>query len=69
MGIFTDRFTLLKKADKPLYTAPQSVQQQIEILRIAKDGIFENTKIDTAEYTALQILIMLRFRKVINMSS
>ena len=44
MGIFTDRFTLLKKADKPLYTAPQSVQQQIEILRIAKDGIFENTK-------------------------
>lgn len=44
MGIFTDRFIQLKKADKPLFAAPKSVQQQIEILRIAKDGIFENTK-------------------------
>lgn len=44
MGIFTDRFIQLKKADKPLFAVPKSVQQQIEILRIAKDGIFENTK-------------------------
>ncbi|MBO1695201.1 VirB4-like conjugal transfer ATPase, CD1110 family [[Clostridium] symbiosum] len=44
MGLFTDGFIGLKKGDKPLYKTPKSVQQQIEILRIAKDGIFENTK-------------------------
>lgn len=44
MGIFTNRFMRLKKAEKPEYKTPKSVQEQIEISRIAKDGIFEIAK-------------------------
>lgn len=42
MGIFMrDRLSLLKKASEPLYKTPKSVQETIEILKIAKNGIFE----------------------------
>ena len=41
MGLFTDAFSELKKADKPLYRTPKSLQETIEIMRIAENGIFE----------------------------
>ena len=41
MGLFSDRFTELKKADMPLYRTPKSIQETIEIKKIAENGIFE----------------------------
>ena len=41
MGLFTDGFALLKKAGEPLYKTPRSVQQTIEIMKVAENGIFE----------------------------
>jgi len=41
MGMFSDRFSLLKKASEPLYKTPKSVQETIEILKISESGIFE----------------------------
>lgn len=42
MGIFgRDRLSQLKKASEPLYKTPRSVQEAIEILKIAQNGIFE----------------------------
>ena len=41
MGLFTDGFKELKKADEPLYKTPKSIQQIIEINKIAENGIFE----------------------------
>ena len=41
MGLFTDGFKELKKADEPLYKTPKSIQQTIEINKIAENGIFE----------------------------
>lgn len=39
--MFSDRFSLLKKASEPLYKTPKSVQETIEILKISESGIFE----------------------------
>ena len=44
MRFFTDAFLELKKADEPLYRVPKSVQETIEIMRIAENGIFEVAK-------------------------
>ena len=44
MGIFTDGFKELKKASEPLYRTPKSIQETIEIISIAENGIFEVTK-------------------------
>nr|WP_330414447.1 hypothetical protein [Lachnotalea glycerini] len=44
MGLFTDGFKLLKKASEPLYKTPKSIQQTIEIMAIAENGIFEVAK-------------------------
>lgn len=41
MGIFTDEFKLYKKADEPLYKTPRSIQETIEILAVAENGIFQ----------------------------
>ena len=41
MGLFTDGFKELKKASEPLYKAPKSIQQTIEIMKVAENGIFE----------------------------
>ena len=41
MGIFSDGFTELKKADEPLYKVPKSIQETIEIMKVAENGIFE----------------------------
>ena len=41
MGLFTDGFQELKKAGEPLYKAPRSIQETIEILKVAENGIFE----------------------------
>ena len=41
MGLFTDGFKELKKASEPLYKAPKSIQETIEILKVAENGIFE----------------------------
>lgn len=41
MSLFRDDFTLLKKASEPLYKSPKSVQQTIESMKIAENGIFE----------------------------
>ena len=41
MGLFTDGFKELKKAGEPLYKAPKSIQQTIEIMKVAENGIFE----------------------------
>ena len=41
MGLFTDGFQELKKASEPLYKAPKSIQETIEILKVAENGIFE----------------------------
>lgn len=41
MGLFTDGFKELKKASEPLYKAPKSIQEMIEIMKVAENGIFE----------------------------
>lgn len=41
MGLFTDGFKLLKKASEPLYKTPKSIQETIEIIAVAENGIFE----------------------------
>lgn len=44
MGLFSDGFKELKKASEPLYKAPKSIQETIEILKVAENGIFEVSK-------------------------
>lgn len=41
MGLFTDGFKELKKASEPLFKTPKSIQETIEILAVAENGIFE----------------------------
>jgi type IV secretory pathway VirB4 component len=41
LGLFSDGFKELKKAGVPLYKTPKSIQQTIEIMKIAENGIFE----------------------------
>ena len=41
MGIFTDGFKELKKASEPLYKTPKSIQETIDIVSVAENGIFE----------------------------
>ena len=41
MNLFTDGFKELKKANEPLYKTPKSIQQTIEISKVAENGIFE----------------------------
>lgn len=40
MGIFSNRFSVLKKADVPYYRMPKSTQQAIELYAISDDGMF-----------------------------
>ncbi|MBQ2981164.1 MAG: DUF87 domain-containing protein [Lachnospiraceae bacterium] len=44
MGLFTDGFKELKKASESLYKAPKSIQETIEIMKVAENGIFEVAK-------------------------
>ncbi len=44
MGFFSDGFKELKKASVPLYKAPKSIQETIEIEKVAVNGIFEVSK-------------------------
>jgi type IV secretory pathway VirB4 component len=44
MGLFSDGFKELKKAGMPLYRTPKSIQETIEILAVAENGIFEVAK-------------------------
>lgn len=44
LGLFTDGFRELKKASEPLYRTPASIQETIEIMKIAENGIFEVAK-------------------------
>lgn len=44
MGLFADGFKELKKASEPLYKTPKSIQQTIEIMKVAENGIFEVAK-------------------------
>ena len=44
MRLFTDSFQQLKKASVPLYRTPKSIQETIEILKVAENGIFEVRK-------------------------
>ena len=44
MGLFKDEFKELKKTDVPLYKTPKSIQETIEILKVAENGIFEVAK-------------------------
>lgn len=41
MSLFTDNFKELKKASEPLYRTPKSIQDTIEIVAVAENGIFE----------------------------
>lgn len=44
MGLFSNGFKEFKKASEPLYRTPKSIQQTIEIMAVAENGIFEVTK-------------------------
>lgn len=44
MVLFTDEFKELKKASEPLYKSPKSIQETIEIMAVAENGIFEVAK-------------------------
>lgn len=44
MGLFADGFKELKKASEPLYKAPKSIQETIEIMKVSENGIFEVAK-------------------------
>ena len=41
MRLFNDGFKELKKASEPLYKSPKSIQETIEIMAVAENGIFE----------------------------
>lgn len=41
MGLFANGFKELKKASEPLYKTPKSIQETIEIMAVAENGIFE----------------------------
>ena len=41
MSLFKDGFKELKKASEPLFRTPKSVQETIEIMAVAENGIFE----------------------------
>ena len=41
MKLFKDEFKELKKASEPLYKTPKSVQETIEIMAIAENGIMQ----------------------------
>ena len=41
MGLLKDGFKELKKASEPLYKSPKSIQETIEIMAVAENGIFE----------------------------
>ena len=41
MTAFSNEFKERKRADKPIYRSPRSVQQTIEILNVYENGIFE----------------------------
>lgn len=44
MSLFSDEMKTLKKADEPLCKSPKSLQDTIDILAIAENGIFEVAK-------------------------
>ena len=44
MGLLRDGFKELKKASEPLYRSPKSIQETIEIMAVAENGIFEVSK-------------------------
>lgn len=44
MGFLKDGFKELKKASEPLYKSPKSIQETIEIMAVAENGIFEVAK-------------------------
>lgn len=44
MSLFSDEMKTLKKADEPLCKSSKSLQDTIEILAIAENGIFEVAK-------------------------
>jgi hypothetical protein len=41
MGLFADGFKELKKASELLYKTPKSIQETIEIMAVAENGISE----------------------------
>ena len=41
MGLFADGFKELKKASEPFYKTTKSIQETIEIMAVAENGIFE----------------------------
>lgn len=41
VGLFTDEFKQLMKASEPLYKTPKSIQETIEVMAVAENGIFE----------------------------
>jgi type IV secretory pathway VirB4 component len=43
MGMFADGFRELKKASEPFYKTPKSIQETIEIMAVAENGIFKVT--------------------------
>ena len=58
MGLFTDSFKELKKASEPLYKTPKSIQETIEIMKVAENGIFEVAKTVFPNVTCSRILII-----------
>lgn len=64
MGLFADELKVLKKASEPLYKTPKSVQQTIEIMSVAENGIFQVAKnkysksylVDQINYTTADVL-------------
>ncbi len=50
MALFSDGFRELKRAAEPLYKTPKSIQETIEIRRIAENGIFELGKGQIASF-------------------
>ena len=40
MGLFTDRFKLLKRRRVSLYKTPKSIQETIEIMAVAETAFF-----------------------------
>ena len=45
MGILTDDFTVLKKSGEVLYKTPKSIQETIEILKVAENGQLHRKKL------------------------
>lgn len=44
LSMFENRFVQIKQADEPIYRTPKSLQDEVQVMRVAENGIFQVNK-------------------------